>query len=91
MIERNVVLEVSKKNIILNYNHLNNKKNNIIKTISMENIIISTINRITLFKNEDHDIKIYKENAINYLSNSCKTISYKILISLIKRFEIKFV
>ena len=91
MIERNVVLEVSKKNIILNYNHLNNKKYNILKTISMKNLIINIMNRITVFKNENHDVKINKENGINHLSNSCKTISYKILISLIKRFEIKFV
>ena len=91
MIERNVVLEVSKKNIIFNYNLLNNKKYNILKTISMKNIIINIMNRITVFKNENHDVKINKENGINYLSNNCKTISCKILISLINRFEIKFV
>ena len=49
------------------------------------------MNRITVFKNKNHDVKINKENGINYLPNSYKTISYKILISLIKRFEIKFV
>ena len=91
MIERNVVLEVSKKNIILNYNHLNLKKYNILKTISMKNIIINIMNRITVFKNEYHDVEINEKNRINYLSNSCKTISFKILISLINRFEIKFV
>ena len=57
----------------------------------MKNIIINIMNRITVFKNENHDVKINKENGINYLSNSFKTINYKILISLIKRFEIKFV
>ena len=83
MIERKVISKILKRNIILNYNYLTNKKYNIIVKIHM--------NKKAKFQKKNYISLVNVKNINDDLINDINTIRKEKLASFNKKFERKFV
>ena len=82
MIESSVILVISKKNIIHNYNYLINRKYNKILKKFMKNIV--------RFQKKNYIYFLNVKNLNNYLTNNFNIFREKKLTSLANKVERKF-